>query len=119
MFQSQNGAPAPTTQAYQFLKQMRQMSPRSEQVFREIYAQAPKKSPDEKTQSLPRGQHVRLAMIAALTHPEIAYWTRMNLAVRVARKLAQTTGQHNTAQRLEQTLEAFHQAADAFVASKP
>jgi hypothetical protein len=33
--------------------------------------------------------------------------------------LAQTTGQHPTAQRLEQTLEAFHRAADAFVLNQP
>lgn len=114
-----------TQQAQQFLKQMRQMSPSAEQVFRDIYAQAPHQNTPDKNVSSgnvhrpPKGHHVRQAMMAALIHPEIAYWSRMNLAVRVARKLAQTTGQHHTVARLEQTLEAFHRAADAFVLKQP
>lgn len=115
MSHRQPKTPASPTQAQQFLERMRQMSPGAEQIFREIYAQAPHGN----THSLPRGHHVRHAMVAALTHPEIAYWCRMNLAVRVARKLAQTTGQHTTLQRLDQTLEAFHRAADAFVLRQP
>ncbi len=110
-----------TQQAQQFLKQMQQMSPGAEHVFRDIYAQAPHQNTPDKNNSSGnahrphKGHHVRQAMMAALIHPEIAYWSRMNLAVRVARKLAQTTGQHHTVARLEQTLEAFHRAADAFV----
>ncbi|WP_303673716.1 hypothetical protein [Vampirovibrio chlorellavorus] len=110
-----HNTPASPTQAQQFLERMRQMGPGAAQIFREIYAQAP----HGHSPTLPRGHHVRHAMIAALTHPEIAYWCRMNLAVRVARKLAQTTGQHTTLQRLDQTLEAFHRAADAFSLRQP
>lgn len=98
-------------QAQQFLRRMHDMEPSAQKAFRAIYTQAPHGEPHHPH----KGHHVRQAMVAALSHPEIAYWCRLNLAVRVARKLAQSTGQRQTAQRLEQTLLAFHQAADAFM----
>lgn len=81
-------------------------------AFLTVYHLAP--TGNSKEQNPLKGDHVRLAMIESLLHPGLAYWVRMNLSVRVARKLAQTTGRHEQVRKLDVLLEAFHVAADAF-----
>ncbi len=98
-------------QAERFLAQMNQMGPAAQSAFRAIYEMAPH---PHRTAVL-KGDHVRLAMVEALRHPDVAYWVRLNLSVRIARKLAQTTGAQETVRKLKETLEAFHVAADAYV----
>ncbi|WP_373531075.1 hypothetical protein [Vampirovibrio sp.] len=104
-------------QATHFLSLMQRMQPDTQRAFLTIYQWAPHtaESPAKRL----KGDHVRLAMMEALLHPEMAYWVRLNLAVRVARKLAQTTGNATKLQKLDDTLEAFHVAADAFALQIP
>lgn len=100
-------------QANRFLTILDAMNPEAQRAFRKIYTLAPKGG-HAKRPSL-SGQHVRVAMVESLAHPQIAYWVRMNLAVRVARKFCQTAGRPDKVERLNALLEAFHIAADAFV----
>lgn len=104
-------------QAERFFILMHSMDNPARKVFLTIYQMAPKGV--DKTRNPFRGDHVRLAMIEALLHPGIAYWVRMNLSIRVARKLAQTTGRHEQVEKLNGLLEAFHVAADAFALNLP
>jgi hypothetical protein len=100
-------------QITRFLSLLEQMTPETRQAFHKIYELAPKAGQARSTFTV--GHHVRVAMVEALTHPHIAYWVKMNLALRVTRKLAQTTGQTEKAERLTSLLEAFHVAVDAFL----
>ena len=104
-------------QAKRFLSILENMGPESQQSFRKIYAQAPKGV--KKPHSISSGRHVRTAMLEALQHPQIAYWVRMNLALRVARKFSQVTGQAEQLARLETLLEDFHVASEAFIFKLP
>jgi hypothetical protein len=104
---------APVRQAERFLSILEAMTPEAQRVFRRIYALAPKAG--QHRISMLTGHHVRVAMIESLAHPQIAYWVRMNLAMRVARKFCQTTGRQDKVARLNTLLEEFHIAADAFV----
>jgi hypothetical protein len=100
-------------QAERFLAILNTMSPNSRETFYRIYELAPKTR--EQSGTIFSGPHVRLAMVEALVQPEIAYWVRMNLAIRVARKFAQTAGLIEKANRFSQLLEDFHIATDAFI----
>jgi len=104
-------------QAERFFILMHGMEPSARQAFLRIYHLAP--SGKQYGGAAHKGDHVRLAMMEARLHPGIAYWVRMNLSVRVARKLAQTTGRHEQAEKLHRLLEAFHVAADAFALNLP
>lgn len=97
-------------QVLRFLGMMEAMSPESRQSFRKIYSLAPRRG-----NVFAKGSHVRLAMTEAVLHPQIAAWVRINLAVRVGLKFAKVTGRKTQVQRLDDLLEAFHIAADAFV----
>jgi hypothetical protein len=99
--------------AERFLEMLEKMSPDSQRAFRKIYKLAPKEK--VKPMSIFSGHHVRVAMMEALIHPQIAYWVKMNLAFRVARKLSQTTSRLDKAERLSALLEEFHIATDAFI----
>jgi len=109
-----NDSSTPVRQAERFLTILEAMNPEAQRVFRRIYALAPKGG-QHRTSSMLTGHHVRVAMIESLAHPQIAYWVRMNLAMRVARKFCQTTGRQDKVARLNALLEEFHIAADAFV----
>lgn len=100
-------------QATRFLELLNAMNAEAQRAFRHIYTLAPKG--EKQHYSRLSGKHVRVAMMESLNHPQIAYWVRMNLAVRVARKFAQTTGQQKQLERLNHLLEEFHIASDAFV----
>lgn len=104
-------------QAERFFILMHSMDSPTRKVFLTIYQMAPKGV--DKARNPFRGDHVRLAMMESLLHPGIAYWVRMNLSIRVARKLAQTTGRHEQVEKLNGLLEAFHVAADAFALNLP
>lgn len=98
-------------QIARFLKMLEEMSVESQQSFQRIYRLAP----NDTATSPSVGKHVRLAMMEAVRHPGIAYWVRMNLAIRVALKFSQLTGREDKAHRLTELLEAFHVAADVFI----
>src|SRR6478609_2773374 len=117
-------------QASRFLRRLLAMEEASQQAFRKIYALAPRHSlsseevefqkskPFHPLQlSVAVGRHVRVAMVESLSHPALAEWVRMNLALRIGLKLAQTTQQKRRADRLEAVLEAFHVASEAFIYS--
>lgn len=99
-------------QAARYYQVMRNMPLADREAFLSVYHLAPHGQFAGK--NAVKGEHVRLAMIESLRHPGLAYWVRVNLAVRVARKLAQTTGRHEQARKLGFLLESFHVAADAF-----
>lgn len=109
--------PAFFPQAERFLTLMRNMEPAAQRAFLTIYELAPHSAGSPSIRL--KGDHVRLAMVEALLNPGVAYWVRLNLAVRVARKLAQTTGNSARLEKLDETLEAFHVAADAFALRMP
>lgn len=104
-------------QAERFLALMRRMEPNAQTAFLTVYRMAPQGSGSHSRRL--KGDHVRLAMVEALLNPGVAYWVRLNLAVRVARKLAQTTGNALKLKKLDETLEAFHVASDAFALNLP
>jgi|GEM_PF-3185303 len=117
-------------QATRFLSRLLAMDEASQNSFRRIYALAPRhflSSEEVEYQkflkyhplqlSVAVGRHVRVAMVESLSHPTIAEWVRMNLALRIGLKLAETTQQKRRARRLESVLEAFHVASDAFIYS--
>jgi hypothetical protein len=104
-------------QAQRFLAILDAMNPDSKQAFQKIYMLAPKTG--QARSSILVGHHVRVAMIEALAHPQLAYWVKMNLAIRVSRKLAQTTGNIDKAHRLTELLEEFHIAVEAFIHKIP
>ncbi len=109
-------------QAARFLGLLEAMMPDEQRSFRKIYLLAPRAAEpawSSKPLSGLSGKHVRVAMMEALTHPKIAYWVRMNLALRVARKLAQVTGQPERVARFNRLLESFHVASDAFMCKLP
>lgn len=122
-------APEPTTRASllayrrtrSFLTLMERMDAPGRTAFLKIYEWAPKPHSLTNGRVHPEpfyktaGKHVRFAMMEALTNPEVAYWVRMNLALRVGRKFAQTTGRLQKAAAIEDVLESFHVAADAYV----
>jgi hypothetical protein len=97
-------------QVERFLMIMQAFTPESRRSFQKIYRLAPSGSSPQA-----RGKHVRVAMMEAVRHPQIAYWVRVNLAVRVRLKLARVTNRPGQVERLTALLEAFHIAADAFV----
>jgi hypothetical protein len=115
-------------QASRFLSRLLAMDAPSQQAFRRIYALAPRhrlSAEETKYQtsfqdhplqlSIAVGRHVRVAMVESLSHTAIAEWVRMNLALRIGLKLAETTQQKRRASRLESVLESFHIASDAFI----
>jgi len=111
-------------QAARFLGLMEAMTSDEQRSFRKIYLLAPHsgvmgRSSSKTPLSGLSGKHVRVAMIEALAHPKIAYWVRMNLALRVARKLAQVTVQPERVARFNILLESFHVASDAFMCKLP
>lgn len=109
-------------QASRYLHLLETMSIEAQRSFRKIYALAPhirRQASGVGYLSGLSGRHVRMAMMESLAHPKIAYWVRMNLALRVARKLAQVTGQQERVERLDHLLESFHVAADAFMFKLP
>lgn len=99
-------------QAECYYQVMQRMPQADRKAFLAVYNMAPR--PQALERNVLKGDHVRLAMIESLLHPGLAYWVRMNLSVRVAKKLAQTTGRHQQARKLDVLLESFHVAADAF-----
>jgi hypothetical protein len=99
-----------STQAQRFLRILETMTAESQQSFRKIYELAPRKH-----SAFTRGHHVRVAMVEAVLHSGIAYWVKMNLAIRIALKFSKMTGHQSKARRLTDLLEAFHAAADAFI----
>ena len=99
-------------QASRFLKMMENMNIESRQSFRKIYRMVPSGS-----SMFAKGHHVRVAMMEAVLHPQIASWVRINLAIRVGLKLAKVAGRTTKVQQLNSVLEAFHIAADAFMQS--
>src|SRR5688572_5105086 len=101
-------------QANGFLERLMTMDHASQQAFRRIYELAPKiAEPGKMPSPVAIGRHVRVAMLESLTHPDIAHWVRVNLALRIGLKFAQTTQQTRRATRLENVLEAFHVATEA------
>jgi len=117
-------------QATRFLSRLLTMDEASQLSFRRIYALAPRHSLSSEEVdyqkslkvhplqlSIAVGRHVRVAMVESLSHPPVAEWVRMNLALRIGLKLAETTQQKRRAERLESVLEAFHVASDAFIFS--
>ena len=117
-------------QATRFLSRLIAMDEASQLSFRRIYALAPRHSlSSEEVEyqkslkahplqlSIAVGRHVRAAMVESLSHSAVAEWVRMNLALRIGLKLAETTHQKRRAERLETVLEAFHIASDAFIYS--
>jgi hypothetical protein len=118
------------SQATRFLSRLLAMDEASQLSFRRIYALAPRHSlSSEEVEyqkslkvhplqlSIAVGRHVRVAMVESLSHPAVAEWVRINLALRIGLKLAESTQQKKRAERLESVLEAFHVASDAFIYS--
>ncbi len=103
--------------AQRFLAILEAMDADSRCSFLKIYRLAPRGN--EGSQPAFSGHHVRLAMMEGLRHPGVAYWVRLNLAIRVAKKLCETTGLEERAERLAIVLEDFHVAADAFAYKIP
>jgi hypothetical protein len=99
-----------STQTYRFLERLNAMDEGSQVAFRRIYTLSPHGAGFAAI-----GEHVRVAMVEALSHAPIAQWVRLNLALRVSLKLSQTTRQVLRAQRLEASLEDFHIASEAYI----
>ena len=94
-----------------YLKRMEALTPPAREAFDAIYTEA------VATQG--GGGHIVRAAIAAMSLPEIFGLARENLVMRLQLSRARAKHDASKVKRLEERLEDFHVAADAFMRAVP
>lgn len=94
-----------------YLKRLQALTPPARDAFASIYAEA--------VETRGGGGHIVNAAIWAMRLPEIFGLARENLVMRLQLSRARAKQDADKVQRLEERLEDFHVAADAYVQNRP
>lgn len=91
-----------------YVNVFQKLEPDAQRALKDIYHQAHKDGRE-------MGRHVVMAMVASVKYPDLFKFTLSNIVVRLMLKRFQLDGDWRKALHMQEVLDDFHLALDAFV----